>query len=242
MRYSNFPPVWFKNHTALLLALVFAHGCTGRKVEDRKVPDLSPRQEPIDDKGSGSQGGRGSVVDTEEASAVIAISEEELKKAAPKEKLDLSSLEYKVTYQDTVIGPAPLNFKNGKAIITLNELPANQIGDLKFEVIADDKTKLAATVPDVILPPQQVSAVDVTLAPATDNGGGTTGSGGSGTATGTSTGSKTGTATGTSTGAGTSTGTGVNPGARPGTGTSVAPSLWDGKSDKGNKLWKIKSL
>ena len=117
-------------------------------------------------------------------------------------------------------------------------MPANQLGDLKFEILADDKTKLSAVVSDVILPAEKVSAVDVTLAPVTNNGASTTVTGGSGAGTSTSTN----TSTGTSSGTGTATGTGNSPGGSSGTGTSVGTSLWDGKSDKGNKLWKIVPL
>ncbi len=224
-------------HYTLLVAMSLTYGCTSRKAEDRKVPDLPPRREGLGNKGPGGPGGNGKDVTTEEASAVIAISEEDLKKAAPKANLSLDDLQYKVTYQDTVIGPAPLNFKNGKAVVTLNDLPANQIGDLKFEILKDDKPQLSAVVPDVILPAEKVSAVDVSLAPASGNGAPGTATG---TATGTGSGSSPGTGAGV--GSGTSTGTGVTPGSGIGTGTSVGPSLWDGKSDKGNKLWKIVPL
>lgn len=221
-----------------VIAISLVYGCTSRKAEDRKVPDLPPKREGLGDKGPSVPGANGKDVTTEEASAVVAISEEDLKKAAPKDNLSLDNLQYKVTYQDTVIGPAPLNFKNGKALVTLNDLPANQIGDFKFEILKDDKPQLAAVVSDVILPAEKVSAVEVSLAPAAGNG-----------APGTAVGPSTGTATspppgpgagagGNGTAPGTSTATGVTPGSGPG----VGPAQWDGKSDKGNKIWKISPL
>jgi hypothetical protein len=234
---SRFFRVQVAGPYTLLIAVSLIYGCTSRKAEERKVPDLPPKREGLGNKGPGGPGGSGQDVTTEEASAVIAISEDDLKKAAPKDNLSLDDLQYKVTYQDTVIGPAPLNFKNGKAVVTLNDLPANQIGDFKFEIFKDDKPQLSAVVPDVILPAEKVSAVDVSLAPASGNG--APGAAvGPGTATGTVT-SPGGGGGGTGTASGTSTATGVTPGSGIGTGTGVAPSLWDGKSDKGNNVWKI---
>lgn len=229
-----------KKSTVVLVALTVATGCTGRKPEEQKAPEIPPKREPLADKDTDRSRDQDKSAAVEEASAVIAISEDEVKKAAPKESLNLKDLQYKVTYQDTVIGPEPLEFKNGKAVITLTELPANQIGDLKLEILSDDKTKISAVVSDVILPAEKVSTVDVDLAPTKDDTGGTTVTGGAGAGPNTATNTSTSTSTGTSTGSG--TGTSTTTGNSTATGTGVSTSQWDGKSDKGNKQWTIVPL
>jgi len=194
--------------------------CTGRKPEVTKAPDKVPPRQAAPGTG-----------EAQRASAVIVITENEVKKAAAKESLDPKDIQYRATFQDIVVGSGPVTFENGKAVITLTDLQANQFGNLKIEILTGDQPKLTAEASDIRLAPAKVTPVEVTLE-AVDI---------------TSTG-RTGTGTGTNTGTGTSAGVtptnpnslspGVSP-APPNQGNSPAPALWDGKSDRGNKMWQI---
>jgi hypothetical protein len=211
----------------LRLGILFGTlACTGRSPENQKVPEKNP---------SGpSPGSRGGATppasfETQSASATITITESDLKKAAPKDNLNLTNLQYKVTYQDVVVASGAMTFKDGKADISLIGLPANQPAELKLEIFQADKPKLTAEVSSVTLPPAKVTPVEVTLTPVDSA---SAGGGGAGSQT------NTGTSTATS-----SANTGTSTASSPVSGGNAVPngasSTWDGKSDRGTKQWKI---
>jgi hypothetical protein len=209
----------------LLSILVGTLACIGRKPENQKVPEKNP---------SGpSTGGRGGTtppgsIETQNASAIITITESDLKKAAPKDNLSLTNLQYKVTYQDVIVASGDMTFKAGKAEISLTGLPANQPAELKLEIFQADKPKLTAEVSSVTLPPAKVTSVEVTLTPVDSAS-----AGGGGAGSQTNTGSSTATSVSTGTSTVSSPGSGGNPV------PNGASSTWDGKSDRGTKQWKI---
>lgn len=214
-----------KTRFVMLSILCGTLACMGRSPENQKAPEKNP---------SGpSAGGRGGATppggfETQSASATITITESDLKKAAPKDNLNLTNLKYKVTYQDVVVASGEMTFKAGKAEISMTGLPANQPAELKLEILQADKPKLTAEVSSVTLPPAKVTPVEVTLTPvdsASAGGGGA--------------GSQTNTGTSTTTSANTGTSTASSPGAGGNPVPTGASSTWDGKSDRGTKQWKI---
>lgn len=223
--------------TVFAAVLLSLHGCTGRQPdrggEKQEVPTQRTKiGENVPGKGLGDGG---KTIEPSKAAAVISLTEGELKSLAPKDNIPLDNLSFKATFDNVEIGPEPLEFKNGKAIVKLEQLPAERAADLTLQILAGDKPKLEAKVENVVLPADSISTVDVNLKLVGDSGGGATGSK---TDTATNTGTGTDTNTGTGTGSGTRTGTGINTSTGAGTGTSSL-SIWDGKSDQGNKKWKI---
>lgn len=212
-----------KSRFVLLSILLGTLACIGRKPENQKVPEKNP---------SGpSTGGRGGTTppgsfETQTAAATITITESDLKKAAPKDNLNLTNLQYKVTYQDVIVASGDMTFKDGKADISLTGLPANQPAELKLEILQADKPKLTAEVSSVTLPPAIVTPVEVTLTPVDSTSAGGSGAGSQ---------AKTGTTTSVNPG----TSTPSTPGAVGDPTPSGASASWDGKSDRGNKQWKI---
>jgi hypothetical protein len=200
-----------------LAALSLSLGCQGRKTEENTGrPETPPPSQKSDDLGNNKKDGK--IFEVKEASAVLAFTEDEIKKAVPQENLTLAKLEYKVTYGDVIIGPEPLSFKNGKAIVKIDDLPANKSGEFKLEILSGDKPKLEAKMSNIVLPSDKISTVEVTLKAVAEPGSGAPG----------------GTAPGGTAPGGTAPG-----GTVPGGAGSAGPSAWDGKSDKGNKTWKI---